>query len=48
MGGPNGEGYWQACKKKELEMLIAVMDDWEEVQGASCRKSIPGTWEFQR
>jgi hypothetical protein len=45
MGGPNGEGYWQACKK-EFETLI-LMKVWEEVQRKSWMNVIPGTWAFR-
>jgi hypothetical protein len=45
MGGPNGEDYWQACKK-EFETLIS-MEVWEEVRRKSWINVIPGTWAFQ-
>ena len=45
MGGPNAEGYWQACKK-EYETLIS-MKVWEVVERQTWMNVIPSTWDFK-
>jgi hypothetical protein len=45
MGGPNAEGYWQACKK-EYETLIS-MKVWEVVERQTWMNVIPSTWAFK-